>query len=149
MLHVFGKGRRERDVVSHDDVKALIEQHQADMARAGISGDRRAPVRTLLPPAQDTLVGMPGAASPGVLLAAFHLASTFSAHAPLVNGAGFAWAGMGIVRGSAVSACRKSAWLPPAGGLCPSGAMPARTMAHDGQHGDELTELADNSITRL
>lgn len=65
LLHVVCKGRRERDVVIHDDVKALIDQHQADMARTGIGSDLRVPVRTLLPPAMDTLVATPGAASPG------------------------------------------------------------------------------------
>jgi site-specific recombinase XerD len=92
LLHVVGKGRRERDVVIHEDVKALIDRHQADMARAGIGSDPRAPVRTLLPPATDTLLATPGAASPGAQLAAPNLAGT-SAAAPLMDSAGFGWTG--------------------------------------------------------
>jgi site-specific recombinase XerD len=45
LLHVIGKGLRERDVVVFDDIKALIDQHHADMLQLGIGHDPR--VRTL------------------------------------------------------------------------------------------------------
>ena len=95
LLHVVGKGRRERDVVIHDDVKALIDRHQADIARAGIGTDPRVPVRTLLPPAPDTLVATPGTAGPGAQLTVPHLVPTVGAQAPHMNGTGFGWTGNG------------------------------------------------------
>jgi hypothetical protein len=47
LLHVVGKGRRERDVVVFDDVKSMLDRHQLDMVQAGIGFDPRAPLRTL------------------------------------------------------------------------------------------------------
>ena len=41
MMKVLGKGNKEREVVVFDDVKALIDQHRADMERAGIGFDAR------------------------------------------------------------------------------------------------------------
>ena len=95
LLHVVGKGRRERDVVIHDDVKALIDRHQADMALANIGNDPRVLVRTLMPPAPDTLVATPGTADPGAQLTVPYLAPTVSAQAQHMNGAGFGWTGSG------------------------------------------------------
>ncbi|WP_157268550.1 phage integrase family protein [Azohydromonas aeria] len=51
MLEVLGKGHRRRSVPIYDDVKALIDRHQADMAAAGIGHEPGAPLRTLLTPA--------------------------------------------------------------------------------------------------
>ncbi len=95
MLHAVGKGRRERDVVVHDDVKALINRHQADIARAGIGSDPRAPVRTLLPSALDTLVTTPSVADPGARLATPSLSRTVGAQAQLIAGTGLDQAGAG------------------------------------------------------
>lgn len=39
LLKVLGKGNKEREVVVFDDVKALIDQHRADMELAGIGFD--------------------------------------------------------------------------------------------------------------
>jgi hypothetical protein len=95
LLHVVGKRRRGRDVVIHDDLKALIDRHQADMALAGIRSDPRAPVRSLLPPAPVTLVAMPGTAGPRAQLTAPYLTPTVHAEAPHMNGAGLGWTGNG------------------------------------------------------
>jgi site-specific recombinase XerD len=95
LLHVVGKRRRGRDVVIHDDLKALIDRHQADMALAGIGSDPRAPVRSLLPPAPVTLVAMPGTAGPRAQLTAPYLTPTVHAEAPHMNGAGLGWTGNG------------------------------------------------------
>lgn len=51
MLEVLGKGHRRRSVPIYDDIKALIDRHQADMAAAGIGHEPAAPLRTLLTPA--------------------------------------------------------------------------------------------------
>ncbi|NML15681.1 phage integrase family protein [Azohydromonas caseinilytica] len=50
MLEVLGKGHRRRSVPIYDDIKALIDRHQADMAAAGIGHEPGAPLRTLLTP---------------------------------------------------------------------------------------------------
>lgn len=39
LMKVLGKGNKEREVIVFDDVKALIDQHRADMERAGIGFD--------------------------------------------------------------------------------------------------------------
>jgi site-specific recombinase XerD len=58
LLHVIGKGRRERDVVIHGDIKALMDRHQADLDEAGTGFDVRAPLRTLLSvPAESAVAG--------------------------------------------------------------------------------------------
>jgi integrase len=51
MLEVLGKGHRRRTVPIYDDIKALIDRHQADMAAAGIGHEPEAPLRTLATPA--------------------------------------------------------------------------------------------------
>jgi integrase len=51
MLEVLGKGHRRRSVPIYDDIKALMDRHQADMAVAGIGHEPQAPLRTLLTPA--------------------------------------------------------------------------------------------------
>jgi integrase len=51
MLAVMGKASRARKVLIFDDVKALIDQHQLDLAEANMGIDRRAPMRRLLAPA--------------------------------------------------------------------------------------------------
>lgn len=49
MLDVLGKGNRRRSVVILDDIKALIDQHQADMQAAGVGYNPAArQVRVLL-----------------------------------------------------------------------------------------------------
>ena len=51
MLEVLGKGHRRRSVPIYDDIKALIDRHQADMEAAGIGHEPQAPLRSLLTPA--------------------------------------------------------------------------------------------------
>ena len=47
LLTVLGKGNKEREVVIFDDVKALIDVHQKDIARADLQVDATAPLRSL------------------------------------------------------------------------------------------------------
>ncbi|MFX7942047.1 hypothetical protein ABTK32_19265, partial [Acinetobacter baumannii] len=39
LAKVVGKGEKEREVLIYDDIKALIDQHHADMDAAGTSFD--------------------------------------------------------------------------------------------------------------
>lgn len=46
-LRIAGKGNRNREALLHDDIKALLDQHHADMKAAGTAFDARNPrVRT-------------------------------------------------------------------------------------------------------
>jgi hypothetical protein len=72
VLDVVGKGGKPRTVVVFDDVKALIDAHQADMERAGVGLDPAVPVvRTVqapartAPPAPSPAPPAYGAATPG------------------------------------------------------------------------------------
>lgn len=62
MLTFIGKGGREREAVIFDDVKAMLDAHQVDMAAAGIGFDLAAPLRTLKPPKDDETPSEPAAA---------------------------------------------------------------------------------------
>ena len=50
LLTVLGKGNKEREVVIFDDVKALIDAHQKDIANADLLVDAAAPLRCLAAP---------------------------------------------------------------------------------------------------
>ena len=50
LLTVLGKGNKEREVVIFDDVKALIDAHQKDIASADLLVDAAAPLRSLAAP---------------------------------------------------------------------------------------------------
>lgn len=65
VLDVVGKGGKPRTVVVFDDVKALIDAHQADMERAGVGLDPEVTlVRTVQAPAR-TAPPSPAPAAPG------------------------------------------------------------------------------------
>lgn len=66
MLDVLGKGHRRRSVPIYDDIKLLIDRHQADMEVAGIGHEPTAPLRTLLTPAGSAAIaGEPTAGQDG------------------------------------------------------------------------------------
>ncbi|WP_298231511.1 phage integrase family protein [uncultured Azohydromonas sp.] len=64
MLEVLGKGHRRRSVPIYDDIKALIDRHQADMEAAGVGHEPAAPLRTLLTPAGTGGMPVDGADAP-------------------------------------------------------------------------------------
>jgi integrase len=90
MLEVLGKGHRRRGVPVYDDVKALIDRHQADMVAAGIGHEPGAPLRTLLTPAglSGATTGAPsvaGAASVGLADGTEAAADAAGGNRPLIG----------------------------------------------------------------
>lgn len=59
LAKIVGKGEKEREVVIYDDIKALIDQHHADMDAAGTSFDakNKRPLRDINNPAAAPLKG--------------------------------------------------------------------------------------------